>query len=150
MRVPALLPCLLAFGCSGEEPPSPNLQAMKYTIREIIENYHEAGDKGDVDKQVTYLDPQVSIRKGKDLFIRGRDNVEEELTNRADAAQDNPQTTILGKFEIELIGDNAAMCTFIATLENKGRSPVTVILNLSKDGIWKIRHIHDSWPGPAE
>ena len=149
MRSLALLPCFLVFACSGEEPPPPNLQAMKYTIREIIEKYHEAGDKGEVAKQVSFLDEDVSIRKGGEVFISGRDNVEEELTERADEVQDKPQTTILGKFEIELIGDNAAMCTFIANIENKGRAAVTVILSLSEAGIWKIRHIHDSWPDPA-
>ena len=94
MRVLALLPCFLAFACSGEEPPPPDLQAMKYSIREVVEKFQQAGDKGEVSKQMDLLDEKISIRKGGEVFLRGRDTVEEELTERADNAQDAPRTTL--------------------------------------------------------
>ena len=147
MRMSVILVLVMGFGCSGEEPPPPDLQAMKYTIWEIIEGYHRAGDQGDVSTMINYLDTNISLFKGGEDFVRGRDAVEDELTERAEIIKSEGRKTLLGDKNIDITGD-MAVCTYVANVATL-RAAVTVVMRRTAGGLWKIRHIHDIWPAPT-
>ena len=133
--------------CGGEDPPTPDALLARQAIREAIESYHEAGDKGDVDGMLKYLTDDVSMLGGE-AHIHGKDACEIELEARVESFESDRRKTIVGKPVISLQGD-VAVATYEASVGNL-RAPISVTLRRQEGLIWRIWHISELWPKPQE
>jgi ketosteroid isomerase-like protein len=115
-------------------------------IRETIKSYHEAGDKGDVEKMCTYLAPEVSMFKGQEDFVRTLEECRKELIERVKKFEGQSRATLLGREAISITGD-VAVTTYVASVGTL-RAPITAVFRRSQ-GKWLIIHLHESWPAPA-
>ncbi len=138
---------LLLVSCGGEEPPAPDELLARQAIREAIEEYHEAGDKGDVDGMLRFLTPDASMRGG-DAFVQGRDECETELEARVDSYSGEKRKTIVGKPDIYIQGD-FAVATYEASVGSV-RAPISVTLRRTPEKLWRIWHISELWSEPKE
>jgi ketosteroid isomerase-like protein len=142
------LAALLGLGaCSGDAPP-PDLASHKEEIRRVLREYHDAGDKGDVARMVSFLAPECTMFKGQEDFARRAEECEKELTERIKKIEGQNRSTLLGRETIEVTG-NIAVVTYVASV-NVGnlRAPITAVFRRSGDK-WLIAHLHESWPVPA-
>ena len=137
------LALLLAASCTKEDAPPPDIGANKQKIWDVIKAYHEAGDKGDVETMASYLAPEITLFKGAEDFVRTKDEVVKELTERVKAFQGQSRNTLLGREVINITGD-IGVVTYVASVGTQ-RAAITAVLRRSQ-GKWLLSHLHESWP----
>jgi ketosteroid isomerase-like protein len=142
MRSATLL-LLLPLAACGESAPPPGDAQSREMIRETIKAYHEAGDDKNVDKMCKYLDPDVSMFKGQEDFVRGLEACRKELDVRVKEFAGQSRATLLGRESIAITGD-VAVTTYVASVGTQ-RAPITAVFRRSQ-GKWLIIHLHESWP----
>lgn len=138
------LALLLAASCNKEDVTPPDIGASKQQIWETIKAFHEAGDKGDVEKMAMYLTPDIAIFKGAEDFARGKDDAARELTHRVKKFEGQSRATILGREVINITGDNAVV-TYVASV-GTDRGAITAVLRRTPEKKWLLSHLHESWP----
>jgi ketosteroid isomerase-like protein len=146
MRIVAASLLLLLGACSKEGPPPLDIAQSKQMIWDAIKDYHDAGDKGDLDKIGTLLAPEVSLVLSHEDVIRGHDVVLRALRDRMKTYEGKSRSTITGKEVISITGD-MALVTYVASVETQ-RGIITAVCRRNKDGKWLIAHIHDTWSMP--
>jgi ketosteroid isomerase-like protein len=133
---------VLLTSCSKEELP-PDIEVTRTRIREVIESYHTAGDRGDIDTMTALLAPDVSMFRGQEEFARGKDACVSELKDRIAMFKGQARKTLLGQVFIDPSGDTA-VATYVAGVGNL-RAPITAVFRRFQ-GKWLIKHLHESWP----
>ena len=142
---PGTLFLLISLAACGESGPPPDIAQSKQMIWDTIKAYHDAGDKGDVDRMCTYLGPEVSMFKGQEDFVRTIEECRKELIERVKRFSGQPRNTLLGREFIDVTGD-VAVTTYVASVGTQ-RAPITAVFRRSQ-GKWLIIHLHESWPAP--
>jgi ketosteroid isomerase-like protein len=138
---------LVLAACSKEGPPPLDIAQSKQMIWDAIKDYHDSGDKGDIDKIGTLLAPEVSLVLSHEDVIRGHDSVLRALRDRMKTYEGQSRSTITGKEVISITGD-MALVTYVASVGTQ-RGIITAVCRRNKDGKWLISHIHDTWSLPA-
>jgi|ERR1043166_6719 len=141
------LALLLAASCNKEDVTPPNIAANKQQIWETIKAYHEAGDKPDVEIMATYFAPEITIFKGAEDFVRGKDDCVRELVKRTKQYEGQNRATILGREVINITGD-VAVVTYVASVGTQ-RAAITAVLRRTPEKKWLLSHLHESWPPPS-
>jgi len=134
---------LVLAACSKEGPPPLDIAQSKQMIWDGIKDYHDAGDKGDLDKIGTLLAPEASLVLSHEDVIRGHDLVLRALRDRMKTYEGQSRSTITGKEVISITGD-MALVTYVASVGTQ-RGIITAVCRRNKDGKWLIAHIHDTW-----
>jgi ketosteroid isomerase-like protein len=146
MRRAALSTLALLAACSKEPPPSPDLAVNQRAIWETIKAYHEASDKLDVDKQLTFWDPTGTLIKKHDEVVKGVEEIGPVLRDRAKAAEGQSWKTLVGHETIHVFGDMAYVYYLASVSQQTGT--ITAIFRRSQ-GKWLITHFHDTWSGTS-
>ena len=144
--LPAAL--LVLASCGKDDQPPPDVSVTRTLIREVIEKYHSAGDRGKVDEMKPLLAEDVSMFRGQhqEEFARGIDQCVDELTKRVDMfPKGEARKTLLGSVTIDPMGD-MAVATYVAGVGTQ-RATITAVFRRSQ-GKWLIKHLHESWPDP--
>lgn len=140
--LPALV--LGAVSCGGEEPPPVDVILARQLIRETIEAYHGAGDKGDVDGMTALFLPEISMLKGQEDYMRGLEACAAELKTRVKTFDGQKRNTLLSRPEIEVHGETA-VATYVANV-GALRAPILVVLRRTPKQKWLIWHLNERWP----
>ena len=141
---------VLLGACGGEEKPPENILAAKGAIQEIIKNFHEFYNAGDVEKISALLAPDCHFKKDYQSFTEGKDAcIEvvrlqiEELVNQE--LLEGRKTTY-GDQTVRINGKVASVHYYVVVTDKRGshKGIISAIFRY-QDATWLLWQYHDEY-----